>query len=535
MLEEPKISIFHHWLCPFGHSLIIFLMKNISLFLLIFFLFAENQAQTISPFFTHFDIDREPDSGGAILPVGDSAYWVLGRGGKWNPEGWYTKYLSLHKITNSGHLIVDKFYGYSQGNWYFARASTCVNTFDGNLMIAGIVSVFDTISQSEKYHIKMIKFDINGDSLWSKSFDWGRIVNVFSMIQTPDSGFIITGNYYTIGDNDTKSDMYVLKTNAIGEQEWLYEAGYANQSDGASSVILSPHGYLIGGYGFNRSSASVDGMVILLNPHGQKITEWFYSEREQASDCGTILFPIQNSTDFFMSHCHPDTSIEGSREFIVFSLSRVAISGQVIWKRWLAGPGFRNLWRVRELPNGDVMAAGQWTPPFPESSKHTLGWLSRFSAEGEPLWESFILPKDTSHLRIEDFYPAPDGGFYCTGMFNSLTFYGSDIAFFKTDSFGCIQPGCQIFAGVEEEIAKKKLRIYPNPASGRLYIEADKPMQNMQLQIVDVNGRRIHWEEESVFSGLKEIDVSNWKSGMYWVLWTVDGQVKRSQSIVITH
>jgi hypothetical protein len=57
----------------------------------------------------------------------------------------------------------------------------------------------------------------------------------------------------------------------------------------------------------------------------------------------------------------------------------------------------------------------------------------------------------------------------------------------------------------------------------------------MQLQVVDVHGRSMHLEEEAVFSGKKEIDVSSWKSGMYWVLWTVDGQMKRSQSIVITN
>jgi hypothetical protein len=138
-------------------------------------------------------------------------------------------------------------------------------------------------------------------------------------------------------------------------------------------------------------------------------------------------------------------------------------------------------------------------------------------------------------LKLIALYRHLMGGFFGVGGINSLQINPSDIAFFKTDSFGCIQPGCQIFAGVEEEIAEKTIRIYPNPASDRLYIEADKPMQNMQLQIVDVNGRRVLWEEESVFSGLKEFDVSTWKSGMYWVLWTVDGQLKRSQSIVITN
>jgi hypothetical protein len=508
-------------------------MKNLFLFLVIYFFVVGSQAQTIPPFFTHFDIDSHADTGGALLAVGDSAFWVLGQGSKRNIEGWYSTHLSLHKVNLKGEVLVEKYYGGPYETWGLAGAESSVVTYDGNFMASGIWKTYDSISQIQSYCVRLLKFDPNGDSIWTKSYNWGKQNFVSSLIQAPDSGFLITGYNYVPGD--TKPDMFVLKTDVQGKEEWIYTAGYMNQSDRAVSVIPSPHGYLIGAGGFNRINASNDGMIILLNHKGKKITEWFYSEVQEGSECGIFLFPIYNSTDFYMIHCHPDTSINGSRKFIVNYLARVDISGQIKWKRWLAGPGFRNLWRAKELPNGDIMVAGQWTPENPEEPFNKYGWLGRYSPEGEPLWESFILPEDTSQIRIEDFILAEDGGFYCTGMFLSLSLSASDIAFFKTDSFGCIQPGCQIYAGVEEEIAEKNLRIYPNPASERLYIEAENPQRNMQLQVVDVHGRSMHLEEEAVFSGKKEIDVSTWKSGMYWVLWTVDGQLKRSQSIVITN
>jgi hypothetical protein len=231
----------------------------------------------------------------------------------------------------------------------------------------------------------------------------------------------------------------------------------------------------------------------MLNLNGQKITEWFYSELNRGTDCGVSLIPIRNSTDFYMTHCHPDTSINGSRKYIVRSLARVDISGQIKWKRWLAGSGFRNLWRVKELPNGDVMVAGQWDPRNPEKPYTKYGWLSRYSSEGEPLWESFILNMDTSQIRIEDFLPARDGGFYCTGMFASYKFNGSDIAFFKTDSFGCIQPGCHIFADVEEEMVNPSgFMVYPNPATEKLFIESNHTLrQNLTLQLISMTGQEI--------------------------------------------
>jgi hypothetical protein len=497
--------------------------------------YSMRMAQNIPPFFTKIDIDSGPDTGTQLVLENDSTFWILGQGSKRNIKGWYSTHFSLHKVNQKGEVLLEKYYGAPYETWALGGTGNggCIQTFDGNFLAVGTWVKYDTITMQKTYSAKLLKFNSQGDSMWTKAYNWGENVFATSIVQSADSGFVICGYKYASGE--ILPDLIVFKTDANGNQIWYYSEGYQNRADAAVSLIPSPHGYLVGGGGYNRQTASNDGWILLLSFEGKKIHEWFYAKRFGESDCSAYLFPSYYSSDFYMIHCHPDTSINGSEEDIVYSLARVNIAGEIIWERWLAGRGFRAFWDFKELNDGSLLVGGYWQPQVPGFAFTKQGWLSRYSKDGEPQWESIFHPFDTSDFNINSFVQASDGGFFGVGGINSLQINPSDIAFFKTDSFGCIQPGCQIFAGVEEEIAEKTIRIYPNPASDRLYIEADKPMQNMQLQIVDVNGRRVLWEEESVFSGLKEFDVSTWKSGMYWVLWTVDGQLKRSQSIVITN
>jgi hypothetical protein len=93
----------------------------------------------------------------------------------------------------------------------------------------------------------------------------------------------------------------------------------------------------------------------------------------------------------------------------------------------------------------------------------------------------------------------------------------------------------------QQEIAMGHFLSYPNPVSHHLHLEAApaREWQKMGAQIVDISGKRIwqkEWKNPIESDNLvqKTIHVSTWSTGLYWVLWTVDGHLKASQSIVIS-
>jgi hypothetical protein len=72
------------------------------------------------------------------------------------------------------------------------------------------------------------------------------------------------------------------------------------------------------------------------------------------------------------------------------------------------------------------------------------------------------------------------------------------------------------------EIASNSIRIYPNPANDRLYIET----QTLTIEIYDVYGRRQNLKNSETQKLRNSIDISELNSGVYFVkIKNEDGEV----------
>ncbi len=141
----------------------------------------------------------------------------------------------LFKVDNNGLVIWDKTYGTGSDE----RAIRFTTTNDGGFAVTGYTDI------SGNLDFWLVRTNKNGDSLWSKSY--GSSGNDFgqSIKSMYDNGFIQTG--YTT-DAFGNQDLWVVKTNEIGEIIFTKKYGGPGSESGSSIEITRDYGFIIGGW-----------------------------------------------------------------------------------------------------------------------------------------------------------------------------------------------------------------------------------------------------------------------------------------------
>jgi hypothetical protein len=86
-------------------------------------------------------------------------------------------------------------------------------TLDGGYVIAGCTGLYPTAV----FDAYLVKTDVNGDTLWTRTYDAGRGEYGRSVQQTSDGGYIVAG--YSC-DSYPESNPYLVKTDAGGNAIW---------------------------------------------------------------------------------------------------------------------------------------------------------------------------------------------------------------------------------------------------------------------------------------------------------------------------
>jgi len=87
---------------------------------------------------------------------------------------------------------------------YSGEADSLTQTSDGGYAITG----------AGKRHLWIVKTDSNGNKKWKKSYEQYKNSGVYSIQQTLDNGYILTGK------STTSSDVWIMKTDPNGNEQW---------------------------------------------------------------------------------------------------------------------------------------------------------------------------------------------------------------------------------------------------------------------------------------------------------------------------
>jgi uncharacterized delta-60 repeat protein len=200
------------------------------------------------------------------------------------------------KLDAAGNVIWQKTYGGSE--WDYAHSIQ--QTSDGGFIVAGETTSFGVGSAD----IWVLKLDAAGNVIWQKTYGGSNEDYAYSIQQTSDGGFIVAG--YTRSYGAGSDDIWVLKLDAAGNVIWQKTYGGSGGESAYSIQQTSDGGFIVSGENYYNHGAIYDALILKLDASGNIIWQKTYgnatSQRagsiQQTLDGGFIVGGWTSSGDF---------------------------------------------------------------------------------------------------------------------------------------------------------------------------------------------------------------------------------------------
>ncbi|MCF8298104.1 MAG: T9SS type A sorting domain-containing protein [Saprospiraceae bacterium] len=187
----------------------------------------------------------------------DNSQIIVGNG--------YHKVGIIIKVDSVGNIIWNRTYSNNSNFTPDVLFNSIIRTCDSCFVIVG--STHNPTSHNED--ALMIKLDSNADTIWSRAVGFNQYdISAFSVQQTFDSGYIITG-CATDNNSNPEGGVFVAKLNNVGHLEWskLYTGG--NSGNFAYSVSQTQDsGYVLIGRMTNYPPYSSKAFLMKLSSNG---------------------------------------------------------------------------------------------------------------------------------------------------------------------------------------------------------------------------------------------------------------------------
>ena len=166
-----------------------------------------------------------------------------------------------------------------------------IQTNDGGYIIAGKTKSFGF----KNTMTWIIKTDSEGVEEWNKTYGGKNSDSANYILQTFDGGFLILGRTESFGSG--KRDIWLLKINSNGNEEWNMTFGGEKDDEGYSILNTLDYGYIIAGSTYSDDLETSDAWLIKLKPDNLPPTPAFSITPSSGDFSTTFTFDASSSTD----------------------------------------------------------------------------------------------------------------------------------------------------------------------------------------------------------------------------------------------
>jgi hypothetical protein len=298
--------------------------------------------------------------------------------------------LSVFFVISKIQAQVDIFWTKTLGSNGGEEGYSVRQTEDGGYIITGVIAYFGT----ENHDVWLIKTNSSGDTLWTKTYggsehEWG-----YSVQQTNDEGYIITGVTSSFGTGG--HDVWLIKTNAAGDTLWTKTFGGIYSDQGYSLQQTKDGEYIITGYtdSFGARGGG-DIWLIKTNPSGD--TLWTKTYGGNGSDIGCSVQQTMDGGYIITG----ETSSFGAGGIDVWLIKTTA-SGDTLWTKTFGGSSYDYGQSVQQTIDEGYIITGL-TMSF-GAGNHDI-WLIKTTPDVSTIEKAYLgTPSD---YRLSQNFPNP--------------------------------------------------------------------------------------------------------------------------------
>jgi hypothetical protein len=354
--------------------------------------------------------DAGYDGGMKVLQTSDQGYIVLGftySFGAGSCDIW------LIKTDAQGDTLWTK----TIGDFLIDAPYDIQKTTDGGYIIIGSTE-FPSAGENDVY---LIKTDSLGDTLWTRTFGGTSYERGYSVQQTGDGGYIVVGYTYSYGAGSY--DVYLIKTDSLGDTLWTKTFGGTSMDYGNSVLQTLDGGYLITGWTSSYGAGGSDVYIIKTDSFGD--TVWTKTYGGTSGDFGEDVKQTPDGGYIVAGY----TFSFGVSAFQDVWLIRTDANGDTLWTKTCGGDGSDEGHSIQQTSDGGYIIAGN-TNSFGAGNRDF--YLVRIDAHGNTLWTKTLggINDDWGFFGQQ----TSDGGYIIIGGTQSFGAGSQDVYLVKVET-----------------------------------------------------------------------------------------------------
>ncbi len=271
--------------------------------------------------------------------------------------------------------------------------------------------------------------DVDKNTTWQTHLGTGDGDVARSLQATSDGGFLFLG---TLGGNTSESDVWLVKTDGTGAEQWSRTYGGASGDTGSCLRPSPDGGYIL--VGSTRSDILSDWDVYLVKTKADGSKEWEKTFGGSAEDHG---WSVECISDGYLIIGSKASSGAGNKDAYLIKTDK---DGNWVWERTFGGLYADEGYAVSQAGDGGFVIAGYTQASFNGDDN---AWLIKTDANGNLEWQQVFGIIATSLADIpgcleqgKEVLLTSDGGYLLAGYTHSLGAGDFDAWLIKTDSMG---------------------------------------------------------------------------------------------------
>jgi len=303
-------------------------------------------------------------------------------------------------------------------------------TVDGGFIIVGVTE--SNGSHAEDCYL--IKTDGDGNTIWSRTYGVLNHNGGESVQQTSDGGFILAGWAYDVYSSGW--DIYVVKTDTVGDTLWTRRYGSSFETDLAHSIQQTADGgYIIAGRTDSYGAGQADAYLVKTDNAGN--TQW---ERTYGGGSADAARSVEQTSDggYIVAGYTSSFGVHAQDAYLI----RTNHVGDTLWTRTFGDLSYNYAHEVHQASDGGFIFAG-----YTQS-----GWdfyVVKTDYAGNTEWTRRYggAQTDLAHAIWE----TQDGGYIVVGRTD--TFGNADVYLIKIDNIGD-EEWTRIYGGNSDDAAR---------------------------------------------------------------------------------